>query len=149
MRIYHYLIATCLGTGFIPIAPGTMGSIVALAVFWFLPVHFGLQMGLIIVFFFLGVWSSGQVEKEKGNDPGLVNIDEVVGQWITLLMVGHHWLLYLIGFGLFRLFDIWKPFPIDRTQKIRGGWGIMVDDVLAGIYALIVIKIIVTAGVLP
>ena len=149
MRIYHYLIATCLGSGFFPVAPGTVGSVVGVVIFWFLPVRPDLQLFLIVLFFLLGAWSAGKVEREKGEDPGLVNVDELVGQWITLLLIAHRWQLYLAGFFLFRLFDIWKPFPVRQMEKVRGGWGIMLDDVVAGVYGLLILQLIAQTGVLP
>ncbi len=147
MRFYHYIIATVFGSGFSPIAPGTVGSIAGALIFWFIPLNFILQIFLALLFFFAGVWSSSFVEREKGKDPGLVNIDEVVGQWIALLLIPHRWPLYLAAFVLFRLFDIWKPWPIDRLQDLKSGWGIMIDDVLAGIYALIILQFLIYTGV--
>ena len=74
------------------------------------------------------------IEKERGKDPGLVVIDEFVGQWLALFCLPRAIAIYIIGFALFRLFDIWKPFPVNRIQSLPGGWGIMLDDVLAAIY---------------
>ena len=91
-----------------------------------------------LLIFFLGVWAGGQSEKFFGRtDPRQVVIDEVVGQMVTFLLVPHaSWKLLLAGFGLFRVFDVTKPFPISRAERLPGGWGIMVDDVIAGLYAL-------------
>jgi phosphatidylglycerophosphatase A len=93
---------------------------------------------LVVVIFFLGVWAAGRSEQFFGRtDPGHVVIDEVAGQMTAFLLLPHpSWKLLLAGFVLFRVFDISKPFPAGRAERLPGGWGIMVDDVIAGIYAL-------------
>ena len=93
---------------------------------------------LIVMTFFLGVWAAGRSEKFFGRtDPGHVVIDEVAGQMVALLLVPHApWKLLLAGFVLFRVFDISKPFPAGRAERLPGGWGIMLDDVISGVYAL-------------
>lgn len=138
-------IATVAGAGYFPVAPGTVGSAVGIGViaaFDAIPfAHawrdalFSLTTGVI---FFLGIWAAGQSEKFFGRtDPGQVVIDEVVGQMVTFLLGPHvSWKFLLAGFGLFRLFDITKPFPARRAERLTGGWGIMVDDVIAGAYAM-------------
>lgn len=138
-------IATVAGAGYFPVAPGTIGSTVGVGIaagFEVLPfAHawrealLGLTAGLI---FFLGVWAAGESEKFFGRvDPRHVVIDEVVGQMITFLLVSHlSWKLLLAGFGLFRLVDVTKPFPARRAERLPGGWGIMVDDVVAGAYSM-------------
>jgi phosphatidylglycerophosphatase A len=92
----------------------------------------------VLVIFFLGVWAAGQSEKFFGQtDPRSVVIDEVAGQMVAFLLFPHaSWKLLLAGFALFRIFDISKPFPAGRAERLPGGWGIMVDDVIAGAYAL-------------
>ena len=83
------------------------------------------------------------VERDLGkHDPGMVVVDEMVGMWLGLWLVPHHLWLFLIALGLFRLFDIWKPFPINSIQKLPEGWGIMMDDVGAGIYTLLLVHLI-------
>lgn len=147
MRIFHYIIGSALGSGFCPIAPGTAGSLLALLIFWFLPASSALWIALILLFFMLGVWSGSEIEKEQGHDPQIVVIDEVVGQWIALLFIPHQPGWYMAAFLLFRLFDIRKPWPIFQLQKLPGGWGIMIDDVLAGIYAGILIHFLLITGI--
>jgi phosphatidylglycerophosphatase A len=144
-------IATVCGAGYFPIAPGTMGSavgvliVVALAR---LPVHAIVLQGLIValaaLLFAIGVWSATEAEKHFGRtDPGSVVIDEVVGQMLTLLARPHgSWKWMLGGFLLFRLFDIIKPPPARQAERFPGGWGIMLDDVFAGLYGLIVLMIV-------
>jgi phosphatidylglycerophosphatase A len=101
-----------------------------------------LLLAILFVLFWMGVYSGTKVEREVGNDPSIVVMDEVVGMGISLLFLPRDWRLFLIAFILFRLFDIVKPPPINRSQQIHGGMGIMIDDVLAGIYALAVVQIV-------
>ena len=99
-----------------------------------------LILGIILGF---GVYTSSITEnKLKKKDPGVIVIDEWVGQWIALLFLPKSFLWGLVAFALFRLFDIWKPYPINILDKLKKGWGIMLDDVLAGIYALVIISIL-------
>jgi len=142
----HKFIATGFGSGYFPIAPGTAGAVVATAI-WFCLSLFLSQCNLfvatsllIIIFTGLGVWSSGIMEKHLGKDPSVVVVDEMVGVWIPLLYVSDGNIYYMLAsLVLFRLFDIFKPLGIRKMEKIEGGWGIMLDDILAGIYSLIVI----------
>ena len=144
-------IATCLGVGYFPVAPGTAGSAVGLAlVIAFRQTLLGpLQTVVCLaactgVLFPLGVWSSGKAEKIFGCvDPRQVVIDEVTGQIITFLATPRvTWMGLIIGFILFRAFDIVKPFPARRAERFPGGWGIMLDDVVAGLYSLIVLAML-------
>jgi phosphatidylglycerophosphatase A len=141
-------IATGFGSGLSPFAPGTVGSAVAL-IPWFalreLPLPFVLL--LIAAAFALGVWASnGVIAKLSIDDPGLIVWDEFVGQWIALLPLlwftrNDAWIL--AAFVLFRLFDIAKPWPVSWADRaIKGGFGVMLDDVLAGLYAALVLAII-------
>jgi phosphatidylglycerophosphatase A len=141
-RFLIYALGTGLGSGFSPIAPGTAGSILALLIFYLLPLTIPGWLIVIAVTYTAGIWISGKIEAEKGQDPGLVVIDEFIGQWITLFTLPRSWAWLLGGFLLFRLFDIWKPFPVFQSQKLPGGWGIMTDDVLAGLYGLILMHLI-------
>ncbi|GHS99874.1 phosphatidylglycerophosphatase A [Bacteroidia bacterium] len=145
----HKIIATGLGSGYSPVAPGTAGAALATIIWWILSVFLspclllGTTILLIILFTALGVWSSKVVEAVWGEDPSRVVVDEMVGVWIALLAVGNetgYYLYYmLLAFGLFRLFDIFKPLGIRKIENIPGGWGIMLDDVLSGIYSLIIL----------
>ena len=131
------------GSGCSPKAPGTAGTIVAVLLYWplqFLPVY--LYALMLIVTFILGVWLCGKASKDLGvHDHGGIVWDEFVGYWITMFMAPPGWVWILLGFVLFRLFDIWKPQPIRYVDRhVHGGFGIMVDDVLAGIYALLVLQ---------
>ncbi len=148
MRIFHYILGTALGSGYAPFAPGTAGSLLALMLFWFLPMPTAYRLACIALLFFAGVWSAGLIEREQGKDPQIVVIDELVGQWIALLFIPHQWAWFGASFLLFRLFDIFKPWPVYQSQNLPGGWGIMIDDVLAGIYANLFIQLILISGFL-
>jgi phosphatidylglycerophosphatase A len=139
------LIATTFYSGYSPIAPGTAGSAVALGCFLLLPGLREIPLLILIVFlFFVGVWAAYEVEKTDGHDASIINIDEVVGMWLSLLFLpqGMSWMWFVGGFFVFRAFDIVKPFPVGRSQNLPGGWGVMVDDVLAGIYTNITLRLI-------
>ena len=147
---YHQLIATGLGVGHFPYGPGTMGALLAIII-WFpitLVTHYTTWLPitslLILLFTFLGAWSSTIAERYWGEDPSRVVIDEVVGQWITLLAVPaiYSWWHILAAFILFRFFDIVKPFGIRKTEQFKGGWGIMADDILAGCYGAILLYLL-------
>ncbi|MCI5150206.1 MAG: phosphatidylglycerophosphatase A [Candidatus Electrothrix sp. MAN1_4] len=137
-------IATGAYSGYLPKAPGTWGSLIGVLL-WSLglyrlapPAYVGMLGGLLVV----GMAAAGSAEKivDRG-DPGLVVIDEILGQLITLALVPWHPLAALAGFVLFRFFDILKPFPVSWfDQHIHGGLGIMLDDVMAGIYAFLVLQ---------
>ena len=110
-----------------------------LGIYWAIPGFDGWVLFLATgVFFLIGVWAATWIEREDGtHDPSIVNIDEIVGMWATLLFLpsGSWWLPKIIAFFLFRLFDVIKPFPVGHSQKLPRGWGVMVDDILAALYA--------------
>jgi phosphatidylglycerophosphatase A len=139
------LLATWFGCGYSPKAPGTAGSAAAvvLAVIlhrWggFAPWHFAVLAALI---FLPSVWAAGYLARELHlEDPQIVVVDEVIGQWIAL--AGARELNvqgYVAAFALFRVFDIWKPAPVRQLERLHGGLGIIADDVMAGIYAALVL----------
>ncbi len=133
------LLATWFGVGLLPWMPGTWGSLAALPIAWVIHVTLGwpgLAVAAIAVFA-VGVWCAGAAAAAMDrDDPGPVVIDEVAGQWLTLLAVPADPLLYAIGFALFRLADIVKPWPVSwADREVGGGLGIMLDDVLAAGYA--------------
>lgn len=145
------VIATAGGAGYFPIAPGTAGSLVGIAVVAVvarLPLSRAAGSATLAavsaVLFALGVWAAGEAEKFFGRtDPGQVVVDEVVGQIITLLLFPHAtWKWLLAGFLLFRAFDIVKPPPARQAERFPRGWGIMMDDVVAGLYGLVVLTAI-------
>jgi phosphatidylglycerophosphatase A len=137
--------STVIKIGYLPIAPGTWGSLAAFLVWYAIIGHISsiTLIELIIVIFGLGVYTSSIIEMElTKKDPSIIVVDEWVGQWIALLFLPKSLLWGLVAFALFRLFDIWKPYPIRNLDRMSGGWGIMLDDVLAGIYALVVISVL-------
>jgi phosphatidylglycerophosphatase A len=144
MKSIHYIIATGLGVGYSPIAPGTAGSLLALLIAVFLLNGNSAALAIItVLLFFIGTYSASFVKQSaQKHDPQMVVVDEMVGMWISLLFVPLTWWGYLLAFGLFRFFDIVKPFPVDSFQKLPNGWGIMMDDVGAGVYALLVMQIV-------
>ena len=147
------LIATWFGCGLSPIAPGTAGSLGALipALLATQTLHWtGPNIAWCGVALFLpAVWAADVAAKEAGlKDPGFIVVDEVVGQCVTFFgarnLTGHlteryNWTTWVAVFVLFRAFDIWKPFPIRRLERLPGGWGIVADDAAAGIYAALVL----------
>ena len=131
------LVATGGFSGYAGIVPGTVGSLVGLLLY--LPLMASpilLRVVAAVALFFLGVFASSRVEKIwRIKDPHPVVIDEIVGMWIALLFVPHDVAYFIAAFVLFRLFDVIKPFPARQAELLKGGWGIMLDDVFAGIYA--------------
>ena len=128
------LLATGLGTGYVPKMPGTAGAVLGVGV-WLLIQRAGTHWawGVFAGVVLLAIWIAGVAERLFGQpDPSCVVIDEIVGMPVALAGITPVWWLVLTGFAAFRLFDIWKPFPIRQSQKLPGGWGIVVDDLLAG-----------------
>jgi phosphatidylglycerophosphatase A len=129
-------IATVLGVGYAPFAPGTFGSAAGLVVWRLLPASTVVQAIAIVVIFFAGSWGGSVAERHFGRtDPGQVVIDEVMGMLITLFLNPVGWKGAVAGFLLFRIFDVIKPYPADRLEKLHGGFGVMADDGMAAIYA--------------
>ena len=137
-------IATGAGSGYLPKAPGTWGTLVGLLLWWPLAgLSLTAYLATVAVLFIVGVASAGAAEKilDRG-DPGVVVIDEIVGVLIALAAAPLHPVAALAGFALFRLFDIAKPFPVGWLDRhLHGGLGIMLDDVAAGLYALLVLHL--------
>lgn len=151
MNFIYKAFTTVLGAGYSPIAPGTAGAIVGCIALWLFeryhlvsttstPIVF---ISLIIVTTVLGIIATNKLETEWGKDPQKVVVDEVIGMWITMLFVPLTWLNLLLGFILFRFFDIAKPLGIRKMESLGGGLGVMADDMLAGIYGNIVLLIII------
>jgi phosphatidylglycerophosphatase A len=155
-------IATGFGAGFIPFGPGTWGSVVGLLIAYGLIAVFGsdvllLQNGLIaagVISAALGVWAGHRAEEIFDcKDASQIVIDEVCGQIISFVFIapylarlGPQWRWWMVaGFALFRAFDMFKPYPINRLQDLSGGFGVMMDDVLAGIYAAVLLSLLMLA----
>ena len=143
MTFVSRLLATAFFIGYIPVAPGTFGSVLGLLLYFFLPQSESLWFLLIIgLLFFLGVWASGRFENVTGvKDDQVIVIDEVVGTLVTLFAFEKNLPWLVLGFIFFRLFDIWKPPPVRLMEKVPGGWGVMLDDVMAGIYGLLALRL--------
>jgi phosphatidylglycerophosphatase A len=140
-------IATVGYCGYFPIAPGTVGSAAGLVfyllVWWAQSPVF--EAGLILLLFAVGVWAGTTAERYFGGiDPGPIVLDEVVGMLITLAFIPVGIAGALIGFFLFRLFDVLKPFPAGRFEKLHGGLGVMADDAMAAIYANLVLRLVLS-----
>jgi phosphatidylglycerophosphatase A len=134
----HFL-AFGLGSGCAPKAPGTFGTLAAVPIYLLLvqlPVLF--YIPVVLLAFVVGIWICGKTSRDIGiHDPGGIVWDEFVGFWLTMIMAPPGWEWILAGFILFRIFDILKPFPIGLLDKrVKGGLGIMLDDLVAGIFAL-------------
>lgn len=150
-------VTTVLWTGYSPIAPATVASAVVCAILWFVPAALDLKMIVpIVLLTFVGVWLSNRYidgyevrdpgkfaavrrKNPKRDDPDPVVFDELIGQWITLLAAPHSVLGFGAAFVLFRIFDITKPLGAGQLQHLPRGWGVMLDDVLAGVYAALVL----------
>ncbi len=169
-----YLALACAtwGVGYAPLAPGTFGSAVGVGLYLLLregtirivysyvpnysltyelveSFRAALMLGVIVVVSALGIWAASRTEKLLARkDPGIVVADEVAGQLITFLFIplgmSLNWWILLAGFLLFRLFDIWKPYPIRRLEALESGLGIMADDILAGVYAAATLTLLLT-----
>lgn len=143
--LFHKLISTCLGIGYIGKGAGTVAA-VACCICWYLAWSNGYQLipSLVVtaIVTLVGIWSSDVVAKIWGKDPARVVVDEAAGMCITLLFVPVALKYLICGLILFRFFDIVKPLYIKKIEKLPGGWGIMLDDVLAGVYANIILQAI-------
>ncbi|MGA8768626.1 MAG: phosphatidylglycerophosphatase A [Candidatus Acidiferrales bacterium] len=172
---FALFIATACGLGYLPKAPGTWGSLAGVALYWgifkicALWIQSAARLGaevlpaserlssvlecfLAPMLLVLGIWASDVVSKYSGvTDPQFVVVDEVSGQQLALLLgtrwaMVPNWKYLLLGLILFRVFDIWKPFPARQAESLPGGWGIMADDWIAGVYAAIGLWIARAAG---
>lgn len=140
-----FAIATVFKAGYIPIAPGTVGSIIGLLIFWLIKDYasFTIEMFVAAALFFAGVWASTIVEQVlERHDPGVVIVDEVVGMLVALMLLPPTITVMFLAFLLFRVFDIIKPYPARWCEQLSRGWGIMIDDVVAGLYVNVLIHII-------
>jgi phosphatidylglycerophosphatase A len=142
MRSINFLVSTFFGIGKMPFAPGTWASVAAAVPFWFLVDKPLVLLAVLVVIYFGGVYFTTQYEKQIGEkDPSSAVIDEVLGVGVAMLGVPQQLPFVIMAVILFRLFDIWKPYPIRRLEKLPAGWGIMTDDLLAGVYANVWIQV--------
>jgi len=144
LKRFILLLAAGFGAGYAPIAPGTAGTLVAIPLFLILSlISSPLYELTILAFFFLASWISGEAQRCWGRkDHPRIVIDEIMGYLVTMLWLPRTLLFIILGFFLFRFFDIVKPPPIRLLEKVRGGYGVVLDDVLAGVYANIILQII-------
>ncbi|MBN1466565.1 phosphatidylglycerophosphatase A [candidate division KSB1 bacterium] len=143
MKVLAKIIGSTLGCGYFPVAPGTVGSLVAIIALWLLPtMDLSTLLLISLIFFFVGVWAATICEREWGHDAGRIVWDEVVGMMISIVALPKQALIYGAAFFLFRLFDIIKPFPANASQRLPKGWGVMIDDVIAALYTNIVLQIV-------
>jgi len=137
------LLATFFFSGYLPKTPGTWGSAFTLLNLLFVwPPEWFYQVAAIVVVFVIGVWISGKAEKDFGHDGRPIVIDEVAGQMTALFMAPIKIVPFVLGFALFRLFDIVKPPPARQWESSRGGWGVMADDIAAGFYAACILQLV-------
>ncbi|MCG8341897.1 MAG: phosphatidylglycerophosphatase A [Chlorobiales bacterium] len=136
-------LGSCAGLGYFPFAPGTITSLAAVTLFVLFPSLLQIETALpvLAILFASGLWASGVMEEVYGHDPSRVTIDEFAGQWLALLLLPVGWFTAILGFVAFRFFDILKPEPVNSAQKLPGGWGVMADDLLAGVYANLSVRI--------
>lgn len=154
-RFFDRFLSTGFFSGYSPFAPGTMGALVAtimwiVASIWmdFCPLQIATAV-CVVLFTLASIAPINRLEKAWGEDPSRVVVDEMVGVWICLLAVPQtalfstqYWIYAALAFALFRLFDIWKPLGVRKMESIGGGWGVMMDDILAGVYGAIVILVV-------
>lgn len=149
MMFWARAMATGLGIGYSPIAPGTMGALAIAILYWFAPpLSWPTLLVVSLTLTGLGIPCATITEREmtrrfgneQGRDPGIVIIDEIIGMLVALIAIPKTAKFLLLAFLLFRFFDIVKPFPIRKLEKLPAGWGIVFDDVLAGIYANLLLQ---------
>lgn len=140
------MIVSGFGLGFSPVAPGTIGALGALVpailILRYAPNPNLILGSLVLVFTILGIIGSNKLQNQWGKDPSRIVADEMVGMWISLLWIGAGWIPMISAFILFRFFDIVKPLGIHKTEQLPGGIGVMADDILAGIYANLLLQIV-------
>jgi phosphatidylglycerophosphatase A len=144
INLFEKIIGSALFTGYIPFASGTFGSLVALIIY-FIPGFEKLWIIIpsIILLSTYGVFVAYKFEKTYGKDPAECTVDEVVGTWIALIALPKTMMIAVTSFFIWRILDIIKPFPARTSENLPGGWGIMTDDVISGIYTLIIVHLIV------
>src|SRR5262249_21077290 len=142
-----FVVASVFGAGYSPVASGTVGSLVTAVAIWLLPLPpfriavtpLRIAVALVVVIL-LGIWAGSRVERVLGRkDPGVIVIDEVAGMLLSVVLLPLSIPVLVTAFLLFRLFDIWKPVPARESQALTGGMGVMVDDLIAGLYTLVLV----------
>ncbi|RKY67034.1 MAG: phosphatidylglycerophosphatase A [Candidatus Latescibacterota bacterium] len=145
-RVAKFVATGCL-SGYCPLAPGTAGSALIAILYWLLPIaRQEIWFSITFLLFFLGVFVSTQAERHWGRDASLIVVDEMVGFLAAVLFLPKIPLVIILGFFIFRFFDIVKPFPAHRSERLPGGWGVMTDDLIAGVYTNLVLRLILLLG---
>jgi len=151
---FYKITASGLGTGYSPVAPGTAGAVLGIILLWIFnfalqrlnigqPIILAFNFGAVILVMLIGVKSIKEVHKIWKHDAGKIVIDEIVGVWIAAFAIPFEWEYYLSALILFRFFDIAKPLYIKKFDNMKTNWSVMLDDVLAGIYSLVVLQLII------
>jgi len=147
---FSIIYSTLFGVGYFPKAPGTAGTLAAAIVYWLLPEYYFssvsgnlIVLGCALVLSFISVFFISKAEKELGHDNGKIVIDEFLGYFLAVVFLPKTITVLIISFILFRIFDIFKPEPVNILQKLPAGWGVMTDDLMAGIYSNLVLQILV------
>ena len=149
MRRLGVFIATCGYIGYIPFAPGTFGSAAGLVLFFLVRStgSVALELALIVFLFLIGIWSGNEAEHHFGKtDPGPVVLDEVVGMLITLALLPVNLFGAIVGFLLFRVLDVFKPWPSGRFEQLPGGLGVMADDGMAAVYGNLAMRALIAVA---
>lgn len=143
LNFFEKILGSFFFTGYIPFASGTWGSLAALGIY-LIPGMENPNVLLIMISFFtvIGISLGTKFEKQYGKDPSQCTIDEAVGMWISLLFIPKNIFFVPLSFVIWRLLDILKPFPAHTVEKFKGGWGIVFDDIISGIYTFILMQII-------
>jgi phosphatidylglycerophosphatase A len=144
MKFISTIIATVFGIGYFPLAPGTLTSLVCVFLYklFLYRLDWPYYLALLVLIFVIGAWASAvQASRMKTEDPRCIVIDEAMGQLVAFFLLRPDWILMGLGFALFRILDIAKPFVIKRAEKIPGGWGIMMDDFIAGLITSILLNL--------
>ncbi|MFQ6103496.1 MAG: phosphatidylglycerophosphatase A [Candidatus Glassbacteria bacterium] len=150
MMKVHVVIGSVFGIGYFPIASATAATLVQASwIYVFFNKATIVEVPLFVVLFFIAVKSAGEAEKILGHDASEIVIDEICGFMVTLFLLDRSSLqVILVAFFLFRFFDVLKPWPIRRSQRLHGGLGIVIDDVLAGVYSNIVLRLLLALGII-
>lgn len=156
VSIFHRVVGSVFGAGFSPFAPGTVGALVALLIWWLIAqywpafeTHSSFQFIIILIACIIGTWSSDKLEVVWGKDPSKVVVDELAGMWISLFLIPVNNLNLILGFFIFRLLDIFKPLGVRKGEDLPGGFGIMADDVIAGIYTNLALQLLIALEWIP
>ena len=144
IKVIEKILGSGFYTGYIPFAPGTFGSLAAIIIY-LIP---GFEkpeiiIPLTIIFFVLGIKIGDKFEEVYGKDPSQCTIDEIVGTWISLFLIPKTAVYIIITFVIWRIFDIIKPYPANKLEKLKGGLGIMMDDVVSGVYAALFVHLFI------